>query len=615
MIQAIGISKHFGHHVLFDKITFSLTKGEKVGLVGRNGSGKSTLFRIILGELAPDEGEISVPKGYRIGTLPQHIHFSKNTLLEEGCLALSEDEQWDHYKVERILSGLGFSAEDFNKNPDTFSGGFQIRINLAKALVQNPDMLLLDEPTNYLDIVSQRWLKQYLAAYPGEIILITHDRQFMDGATTHIMGLHRERLKKIKGNTLKYYTQIQEEEENYERTRKNQAQTKKHLEKYINRFRSSARRASQAQSRVKQLAKLDDLKALKQERNLEFSFNHTPCPGKTIMTAKNLRFGYDKGPLLIDHLSFTIGRNDRIGIIGKNGKGKSTLLNLLAGELKPIKGTITSHPSLQIGHFGQTNVNRLNPELTVAQEVAASNSELTMEQARSICGTMMFEQDLALKKIRVLSGGERSRVLLGKILANRSNLLLLDEPTNHLDQESVEGLIDGLEVFEGAVAIVTHSEMILSQLVNKLVVFHRGHVEFIEGSYDYFLDKYGWDDDEEAVVPPKAEEITINKKELRKQRSQIINQRSKILNPLKKKMDKLENEISELESALKETNDALIQASKENNVDQFVILSKASKEHQKTIDKNYVKLEELTDKYERESASFETKLSEMEDIN
>lgn len=624
MLQINNLSKHFGHTVLFEDANFSLMPGEKLGFVGRNGSGKSTLFSMILGEMAPDGGEIVIPKGYRIGTLPQHIHFTEKTVLEEGCLALTEEEQWDHYKVERILFGLGFSAKNLQEDPNKFSGGFQIRINLAKALVQSPNMLLLDEPTNYLDIVSQRWLKEYLASYPGEIIIITHDREFMDGATTHIMGLHRQQLRKVKGDTLKFYTQIQEEEENYERTRKNQEHAKKHLEKYINRFRASARRASQAQSRVKQLAKFDDMKELKDLKTLDFSFNHEPCPGKNIMNVRDLQFGYQDGPLLINNLSFAIGRDDRLGIIGKNGKGKSTLLNLLAGELQPTAGSIKSHPSMQMGHFGQTNVNRLNPNLTIVEEIALSNKFLNTKQARSICGTMMFEQDLALKKIEVLSGGERSRVLLGKMLANKSNLLLLDEPTNHLDQESIEGLIEGLEAFGGAVVLVTHSEMILHQVVNKLVVFHRGRAEFIDGSYEFFLEKYGWDDDPDQEWPAEntpvkvqvaevIEDGTRNKKELRKQRSQVIAEKSKVLTPLKEKISALEAEIINYENALKEANEGLLQASQNSNVDQFIVLSKSIKDNQKLIDVAFAKLTELTTQYDEKQAAFDLELNSVSD--
>jgi ATP-binding cassette, subfamily F, member 3 len=604
MIQANNISKRFGREVLFENITFSMTKGEKIGLTGRNGSGKSTLFRMMLGEIEADEGSIITPKGYRIGTLPQHINFTKRTVLEEGCTALGSDEEYDAYKVERILFGLGFSEKDMHRHPNEFSGGYQIRINLAKALVKKPDLLLLDEPTNYLDIISQEWLKQTIILYPGEVILITHDREFMDGATTHIMGLYRKRLRKLKGNTDNYYQKIEEAEELHAKAIKNQEKTKKHLQKYISRFRSSARRASQAQSRIKQLAKLKDLTALNREHNLEFSFNHTPCPGKTIMTAEHINFSYEKGQDLIHDISLTIKNNDRIGIIGKNGKGKSTLLNLLSGDLAPGHGFIWSHPGIKIGHFGQTNIARMHEDHTVEQEIALVNPNLSLERVRAICGTMMFSQDYALKKIQVLSGGERSRVLLGKILAHETNLLLLDEPTNHLDQESIEGLMDGIEAFTGAVVIVTHSARLLNELVDKLIVFHHGRTEIIPGSYDYFLEKYGWDEYDGAVTQAPAatqnisEAIIVNRKELKIERAAQREKISKKLNPLKTKIDRLEKEIEELEAAVETSNQEIIIASKKSNVPQFVALSKAIKAHQQEIDKKYKRLEKLTVQYD-----------------
>ena len=495
MIQLNNISMHFGVQVLFDDLDLLIGKGERIGFVGRNGSGKSTLFKIILGELTADSGEIKVPKGYKIGALDQHINFTKPTVLEECCQVLSEDEQYDWWKAERILFGLGFSEEDLEKDPYSFSGGYQVRINLTKALVQNPNLLLLDEPTNYLDIVSLRWLRGFLKSFKGEVLLITHDRDFMDSITTHTAGLSRKRLRKYQGNTSKFYEQVLISDEMYEQTRLNQEKKKKELQGFVDRFGAKASKAAQAQSRAKQIEKMDTLEKLSDENTLGFKFNYMKCPGKVILEANDLSFSYSglAEEDLFSNLSLTIGRDDRIGIIGKNGKGKSTLLNVIAGELKARTGSTTGHPSMSMGHFGQTNIERLSSDNTIQDEITESNPDLTFAQARKICGTMMFEGDLAKKKISVLSGGEKSRVMLGKILAHKSNILLLDEPTNHLDMESIEALTSEIGNFGGAVVVVTHSELMLRAIANKLVIFHKGRAEFFDGTYDEFLEKIGWE--------------------------------------------------------------------------------------------------------------------------
>ena len=497
MIQISNLKKSYGKQVLYDDLSLTVGPRERIGFVGRNGSGKSTLFKLILGREHQDEGQIAIPKGYRIGELEQHLHFTKPTVLEECCQALSEDEQYDHYKVEKVLFGLGFSDVDMEKHPDSFSGGYQIRMNLAKLLVQNPNMLLLDEPTNYLDIVSLRWLQQFLRSFQGEIILITHDRGFMDEVTTHTMGLIRRQLKKLKGDTESFFETLSHEDEIHEKTRLNQEKRIKQIEEFVARNKARASTASRAQSRMKLLDGIERLEKLDHEKTLAFRFNYEPCPGKVVMEVRDLSFSYEGNMenALFKDLSFAVGARDRIGIIGKNGKGKSTLLNVLAGELKPIAGEVGSHPSMKTGHFGQTNIQRLNEGSNVLEELSKSNGTLNNQSLRCLAGAMMFEGDAAEKKVKVLSGGERSRVLLGKILANRTNLLLLDEPTNHLDMESIEALTEQMYEYQGAVVIVTHSEMILRDLATKLIVFNEGGARMFLGSYDDFLEKIGWSDE------------------------------------------------------------------------------------------------------------------------
>ncbi|HDH34185.1 MAG TPA: ABC-F family ATP-binding cassette domain-containing protein, partial [Nitrospirae bacterium] len=475
MLQVNNLNKSYGQQVIFDNVSFTLGSGERLGLAGRNGHGKTTLLRMILGQEHPDSGTINIPNHYILGHLSQHIRFTENSVLREACLSLprTEDGRDETYRAETILMGLGFSIEDFSQDPMELSGGFQVRLNLAKVLVSDPNLLLLDEPTNYLDIVSMRWLGRFLRTWKKELIIITHDRVFMDSVTTHTMIIHRCGVRKEPGPTEKIYSRLLQEEEIYEQTRINDDKKRKEVEQFINRFRAKATKAKAVQSRIKALQKTDRLEKLAAAKDLEFTFNSAPFTGKQLMEVKDLSFGFDpETTLLIKDLSFYVGKNDRIAIIGKNGKGKTTLLSLLAGELSPTGGNLHLHRDLKLAYFGQTNIDRLNPEKTVEEEIMDVHPIHSRGKARAICDAMMFPGDQALKKVSVLSGGERSRVLLGKLLVSPTNMLLLDEPTNHLDMESTESLVEAIDEFSGALMIVTHSEMILHTLATRLIVFN-----------------------------------------------------------------------------------------------------------------------------------------------
>ncbi|EFB41299.1 MULTISPECIES: ABC-F family ATP-binding cassette domain-containing protein [Parachlamydia] len=482
---------------LFKNASFSIQPGERCAFVGRNGAGKSSLFRLLTGKEVPDKGTISKPKNYIIGVLDQHIVFTQPTLIEEAALGLREDERDYIYKAEAILFGLGFKEEDLDRSPNEFSGGYQLRLHLAKVLVGEPDCLLLDEPTNYLDIVSIRWFTKFLQEWKGEFILISHDREFLDSISTHTMGIHRQKVTKVKGNTLDFFEQIMQREEIHEKTRQNLEKKREHLQGFIDRFGAKASKATQAQSKQKLLSRIPVLDDLKKLLQLDFQFNIANFPGKKMLEAQSLSFSYDANAPrpLIEDFSLTIEKGDRIAIIGKNGRGKSTILKLLADELNPASGFTKRSDNLSIGYFGQTNIDRLHPRHSIEEEIAAANPKLNLTQIKAICGLMMFSGDKSRKLNGVLSGGEKSRVLIGKIIASPCNLLLLDEPTHHLDMESIEALIDAIEDFDGAVIIVTHSELILKRMqLDKIVVCHQGKQELHLGTYEDFLDKHGWQD-------------------------------------------------------------------------------------------------------------------------
>ena len=604
MIQLNNISKSFSSQELFSNLNFKLNSGNRVGLVGRNGSGKSTLFKLILGEESSDSGEIIIPKGYRIGTLKQHLTFSESTLREEAALALEEEMKYDVYRVEKILFGLGFAQEDLDKNPLSFSGGYQIRINLAKLLVTEPNLLLLDEPTNYLDIVSLRWLKSFLCSFEGEVILITHNRDFMDSISTHTMGIVRKSLKIIPGDTHKFYEQLQANDELHTKQKISQDKKVKELEEFITKNKARASTAALAQSKVKQLEKMDRLEDLNFDNSLEFDFNFKDTPAKVLLDVKDLKFGYTPQNILFDKISFTLQKGECLGIIGKNGKGKSTLLNTIAGELKQLSGEINFHSTTSFAHFGQTNIAHLSDKNTVMDEIYVGNPKLSEASVRSICGGMMFSGDAAKKKISLLSGGEKSRVMLGQIIAREVNTLFLDEPTNHLDMESIEALTNAIKNFKGSVIIVTHSEELLRRVCDRLIIFAKNGAEYFDGGYDDFLEKIGWEDEEQIQKVKAAPKGNQNKN--KKLRAEMVRERNKITSPLKKKVEKLESKIMKTEELLELHHEELIEVSNSGDSSKLMELSKLVSDEEASVEEMFQELEiaqteldEINEEYEQ----------------
>ncbi|MCX5677571.1 MAG: ABC-F family ATP-binding cassette domain-containing protein [Candidatus Omnitrophica bacterium] len=634
MISIKNITKQYATRVLFSDVSFDVLAGEKIGLVGRNGHGKTTLFRMIAGEEEPDEGKIFMPNNYSIGYLAQHLEFTKPTVLEEGCRGLNPEEAGAEWKVEKILSGLGFREEDFARSPSEFSGGFQMRIVLAKVLVSEPNMLLLDEPTNFLDIVSIRWLEKFLRSWKGEMIVISHDRDLVDSVTTHIVGIHRGMVRKMKGSTGKYYAQLQADEALHEKRRVEDEKKREQMMEYVNRFRSKASHAKGVQSSIKKIEKMDKLDKLEEIRTLSFSFNYEPFRAAQIMDVNDLTFSYGgREPYLINGLNFTVNRHDKIGIVGKNGKGKTTLLKLLSGRLKPVNGSIKTHTAALPAYYEQANTADLDDELTVEEEISRSSASIDRSRVRGICGAMMFSGDDAEKKVKVLSGGERSRVLLGKLLVAPSNILFLDEPTHHLDIESCQAMMDAVRDFEGAALVVAHDEHFLNAVATKLIVFKNDKVFLYPGTYGEFLDSIGWEDDDEnkpaakphspaaagssvpgpvavssgapAAIPQPAKPIQ-HKKMSRKARAEFNAMKSGILKPLKEKIESLEYDIILSEARVADMNEELAKSSTRGGPGAIrrSEISRELKELAEKIDSCYSQLDAAMKTYDAEKMKY-----------
>jgi len=617
MLTISNLHKAYGSQVLFEDASLFLGANERLGLVGRNGHGKSTLLKIILEQESFDEGSVDLSTDIRVGHLEQHLSFSADSALQEVCLALPDNGLGfqEDYKAERILSGLGFSEEDFAKRPSELSGGYQIRIQLAKLLVSEPDILLLDEPTNYLDILSIRWLENFLLSWPRAAIVVTHDRRFMDTVTTHTAMIHRSKIRKVEGNTEKIYQLIADEESVYTKTLENKKKKREDELQFIERFGAKASKAKQAQSRLKKIAREGDLKDLEDLADLDFKFPSREFNGKVLFQAKGIGFAYPESQMLFDNINLEVTPGERIAVIGPNGKGKTTLLGLLAGELAPVNGEIDFHTACVTGYYGQTNIARLKLNLSIEEEILSVMPEKNRTRARAIAGAMMFSGDLALKKISVLSGGERARVLLGKLLGSHTNLLLLDEPTNHLDMESVESLIEAIEQYKGTVIFVSHDEALIERLATRLIVFDEGKAAVHNETYKEFLAKEGWSAENLEQGGRKGgsrESSGMNKKEFRKKRSKIVAEKSQVLKPIEQEISRSEKQIIKLESVLKKSNEELLEITRDGYGDNAVKLSRDIGLYQKEIQELFEELERQEKLKQERSREFDERLAELE---
>ena len=531
MITINQVTHNFGKKVLFNKINCVINAHDRIALVGSNGSGKTTLLRMLMGELDSEVGSIDKAGYVSVGYLPQDgISVSGKTLFAEAESAFGDilelqknlekaeeemlemDTSTDEYydlidlmgeweqqledhepgkmksRIERILHGMGFSESDFERDTGEFSGGWQMRIALAKLLLQNPSLIILDEPTNHLDIVSQHWVEQYLKHYQGALIVISHDRAFLDEVTNRTLELKLGNLTTFKGNYSYYVDENDKRLETLRKAYANQQKEIKEVKDWINRFRSNVKKASMVQSRIKALEKMELISIPRDEKKMFFRFPKSPPASAKVITISDLHKAYGDN-VIFDGLDLRIDKGDRIAVVGVNGAGKSTLARIIAGIETYQSGKVEKGINTVIGYFAQSQADELDPNNSVLEEVekvAAGNDDAN---PRGALGALLFSGDEALKKTSVLSGGEKNRVALAKMLMHPANCMVLDEPTNHLDIKSKEVLQEAINLYEGTVILVSHDRAFLDGVVNKVLEVSPGSTRMLTCNVSEYIQR------------------------------------------------------------------------------------------------------------------------------
>lgn len=559
MLTASGLSKSYGGRSLFENASLQINRGDRIGLIGANGAGKSTLFSLILKEASPDEGTVALERSVSIGFLPQEsapsgdetvLELATNVspAMEEIRRQLREhsDEDPVHHeamarfaeldghslevKAKRILSGLAFRDGDVGKPARTLSGGWIMRAHLARLLVMEPDILMLDEPTNHLDLESLGWFQTYLSKYQGAILAISHDREFLNAICVGILEIRNRKLNRYRGNYDDYLAQKAAREEQQLAAYKNQQREIAELQRFIDRFRAKASKASQAQDRIKQLARMERIEPPERdEATVSFSFPQPKRGGQRVITLEGVRQSYGSH-VVYERLDLEVERGQRTVLVGPNGAGKSTLLKILAGMLPLEAGTVTPGHNLSIGYFAQHRTEMLDVKRTVLAEAMETHTPVPEQTVRTILGSFLFRGDDVFKPVGVLSGGEKSRLALVKLLLNPPNFLLLDEPTTHLDMPSIDALIGALRQYEGTLFFVSHDVHFIRALASSVLHISAGKLTPYAGDYQYYLDKSGSRSEREALIAPgdyrpeaasgiaEAPRIKMGLKEIKEQR-------------------------------------------------------------------------------------------------
>jgi ATP-binding cassette subfamily F protein 3 len=513
MLTVTDLSKSFGGRVLFHEARLQVNRGERIGLVGANGVGKSTLFSLILGDASADEGRVSIEKGATIGFLPQESAAADDrTVLElttnqaataDGALKESagahapsahhpadDADVWQiEARAKRILHGLAFRESDFHRPLRALSGGWIMRAHLARLLVQEPDLLLLDEPTNHLDLESLVWFREYLRNYPGAILMISHDRAFLNTLVDAIVEISQQRLHRYRGNWDSYEEQKRARAEQHLAAYQNQQREIASLQRFADRFRAKASKASQAQSKLKQIERMEKIAApAHAQRAVKFRFPQPARSGQRVITLQDVDHAYGQ-VVVYRGLHFAAERADRTVLVGPNGAGKSTLLKLLAGTIPLARGTRELGFNVKAGYYSQHRVEMLDLRQTVLEAALDSSQPVPEQVARTVLGSFLFRGDDVFKPVAVLSGGEKSRLALVKLLLDPPNLLLMDEPTTHLDIASIDALIGALKQFEGTILFISHDIHFIRSIATTVVHVNAGRLTRYAGGYDYYLEK------------------------------------------------------------------------------------------------------------------------------
>ncbi len=498
MLTISKVTKAFGGRTLFEDASLQVNRGDRVGLVGPNGAGKSTLFSLILGEASPDEGTVAIEKTASLGYLPQeNAPAGDETVLQLACGAKSitkgaehDELDWEtEPKAKRILAGLAFRESDFERPARTMSGGWVMRAHLAQLLVQEPDLLLLDEPTNHLDLESLGWFQEYLTSYPGAILMISHDREFLNHLVGSIVEIAHRRLVRYRGNWDSYVEQKAARETQQLAAYKNQQREIASLQLFADRFRAKASKASQAQSKLKQIDRMEKIAApTAQEKTVKFRFPQPARSGQRVITLKDVDHAYDD-LVVYRGLNFEAERGQRTVLVGPNGAGKSTLLKLLAGVLPVRRGERELGHNVKVGYFSQFRVEMLDPGQTVLETARDMPNPVSEQTARTVLGSFLFRGDDVFKTTAVLSGGEKTRLALVKLLLDPPNLLLMDEPTTHLDVGSIDALLGALSQYEGTLIFISHDVYFIRAIAKTVLHINAGKLTPYAGDYDYYLEK------------------------------------------------------------------------------------------------------------------------------
>jgi len=583
MITFQNLSLFQGSTALLQDTSVAIYQSQKVGVIGRNGCGKSTLFRLLMGEMQPDGGELQMPEKLPRAQMRQETEASpraavdyvidghqKYRQLEQDLDAAearddhtamaalhAELELLEGYSIrnraEQLLSGLGFSTSDFTKTVAEFSGGWRIRLNLAQALMQPSELLLLDEPTNHLDLEATLWLQQWLQRYEGTVLLISHDRQFLDDVVSHVLSFENQKLIAYRGNYTAYERQKAERLAQQQASFEKQQQRKSEIEDFVRRFRAQATKARQAQSRLKELQRMVDIEPAHIDSPFRFTFREAHKHPDMVMSVENLAVGYAHP--LFSNFSYTFNGTSRIGLLGPNGQGKSTLLKTLVGELPRLGGKQNNAEHLVMGYCAQEQTDVLDQDATPLQLIQRLDPKIPEQELRNFLGSFAFRGEQVDTPIRPFSGGEKSRLALALVAWQRPNLLLMDEPTNHLDLEMVHALTRALQQYNGALILVSHDRHLLNNTVDQFLLVRNGRVEVFEGSLD----------DYEQLVMSAGSSVAKNLKSTplvdKKEQRQQAAQRREELKPLREKIRKLEQQLDKEHKQLTALEDQLTDVS------------------------------------------------------